>query len=73
MNLEKIESELVAKKGWVHSSIEQGVSLAEKSECKKIAIAHHAPNRTDEQLKELENNLPSDTMFFAAEKMKIII
>ena len=68
-----LDSELVAKKGWGHSSIEQGVSLAEKSECKKIAIAHHAPNRTDEQLKELENNLPSDAMFFAAEKMKIII
>ena len=68
-----LNSELVAKKGWGHSSIEQGVSLAEKSECKKIAIAHHAPSRTDEQLTELENNLPSDTMFFAAEKMKIVI
>ena len=68
-----LDSELVAKKGWGHSSIEQGVSLAEKSECKKIAIAHHAPSRTDEQLTELENNLPSDTMFFAAEKMKIVI
>ena len=68
-----LNSELVAKKGWGHSSVEQGVSFAEKSECKKIAIAHHAPSRSDEQLKELENNLPSDSMFFAAEKMKIII
>ena len=68
-----LDSELVSKKGWGHSSIEQGVIFAEKSACEKIAIAHHAPNRTDEQLKELENNLPSDSMFFAAEKMKIII
>ena len=68
-----LETELVSKKGWGHSSVEQGVSFAEKSCCKKIAIAHHAPNRTDEQLKELENNLPSDSMFFAAEKMKIIV
>lgn len=68
-----LDNELISKKGWGHSSVEQGVSFAEKSLCKKIAIAHHAPNRTDEQLKELENNLPSDSMFFAAEKMKIVI
>ena len=68
-----LDSELVTKKGWGHSSIEQGIAFAERTECKKIAIAHHAPNRTDEQLKELENNLPSDSMLFAAEKMKIII
>ena len=68
-----LDGELVSKKGWGHSSVEQGVSFAERSLCKKIAIAHHAPNRTDEQLKELENNLPSDNMFFAAEKMKISI
>jgi phosphoribosyl 1,2-cyclic phosphodiesterase len=68
-----LDSELVSKKGWGHSSVEQGVTFAENSKCKKIAIAHHAPNRTDEQLKELENKLPSDHMFFAAEKMKIVI
>jgi phosphoribosyl 1,2-cyclic phosphodiesterase len=68
-----LDSELVLKKGWGHSSIEQGVTFAEKTMCKKIAITHHAPNRTDVQLKELENNLPSDAMFFAAEKMKIVL
>ncbi len=68
-----LNSELETKKGWGHSSIEQGISFAENSFCKKIAIAHHAPSRTDEQLMELQNNLPSDNMFFAAEKMKIIL
>ena len=68
-----LNSELQSKRGWGHSSVEQGVAFAEKSKCKKIAIAHHAPNRTDEQLKELENNLPSDHMFFAAEKMTITL
>ena len=68
-----LDSELVTKQGWGHSSIEQGIAFAERTECKKIAIAHHAPNRTDEQLKELEKNLPPDIVFFAAEKMKIII
>ena len=68
-----LDSELVTKQGWGHSSIEQGIAFAERTECKKIAIAHHAPNRTDEQLKELENNLPSDSMFKKKKKMKIII
>ena len=58
-----LDGELAAKRGWGHSSVEQGVSFAERSSCKKLAIAHHAPNRTDLQLKELENNLPSDHMF----------
>jgi phosphoribosyl 1,2-cyclic phosphodiesterase len=68
-----LDPELILKKGWGHSSVQQGIDFAEKCKCQKIAIAHHAPNRTDEQLKELENNLPSDHMFFAAEKMKIIL
>ena len=68
-----LEADLALKKGWGHSSIQQGVNFAEDSNCRKIAIAHHAPNRTDEQLKELENNLPSDHMFFAVEKMKIVL
>ncbi len=68
-----LDGELAAKRGWGHSSVEQGVSFAERSSCKKLAIAHHAPNRTDLQLKELENNLPSDHMFFAAEKMVTVV
>ncbi|MEE2773282.1 MAG: MBL fold metallo-hydrolase [Pseudomonadota bacterium] len=68
-----LDEELESKRGWGHSSIEQGIKFAEDTDCKKFAIAHHAPSRTDEQLKELENNLPSDNMFVAAEKMKIVL
>ena len=68
-----LDSELTSKRGWGHSSIEQGVNFAEQTACKKFAIAHHAPGRTDQQLRELENNLPSDNLFAAAESMKIVL
>ena len=48
-----IDSELPAKKGWGHSSIQQGLAFAAAVSCKKMAICHHAPTRTDKQLEKL--------------------
>ena len=48
-----IDSELHAKKGWGHSSIQQGLEFAKTVSCKKMAICHHAPTRTDKQLEKL--------------------
>ena len=60
-----LNEELAPKKGWGHSSIEQGIIFSEKTACKNLAIAHHAPNRNDQQLNEHSNNLSSDKVFFA--------
>ena len=60
-----LDEELPPKKGWGHSSIEQGITFSEKTACKNLAIAHHAPSRSDEQLNEHSNNLSSDKVFFA--------
>ena len=60
-----LNEELLPKKGWGHSSIEQGIDFSEKTACKNLAIAHHAPNRNDEQLNEHSNNLSNDKVFFA--------
>ena len=68
-----LDNELVTKKGWGHSSVEQAISFFEKNLCNRIAIAHHAPHRNDEIIKELENSLPDDKMFFASEKLRIKI
>ena len=68
-----LDNELATKKGWGHSSVEQAISFFERNHCKRIAIAHHAPHRTDEILKELENNLPDDKIFFASEKLRVKI
>ena len=59
-----LDEELPPKKGWGHSSIEQGITFSEKTSCKNLAIAHHAPSRNDEQLNEHSNNLSSDKVFF---------
>ncbi|MAK09831.1 MAG: hypothetical protein CML36_05070, partial [Rhodobacteraceae bacterium] len=60
-----LNDELAPKKGWGHSSIEQGITFSEETACKNLAIAHHAPNRNDQQLNEHSNNLLSDKVFFA--------
>ena len=48
------ENELKTKKGWGHSSIEQGLKFAEDLDLKKMIISHHAPDRTDEQIEKIK-------------------
>jgi ribonuclease BN (tRNA processing enzyme) len=40
--------------GWGHSSYEHALNSAHKARVKKLVFFHHDPNRTDEQLAELE-------------------
>jgi phosphoribosyl 1,2-cyclic phosphodiesterase len=40
--------------GWGHSSYEHAVNSAHKAKVKKLVFFHHDPNRTDEQLQQLE-------------------
>ncbi|MCL1811897.1 MAG: MBL fold metallo-hydrolase [Treponema sp.] len=42
--------------GWGHSSYEHAINTANKAKVKKLVFFHHDPNRTDEQLKNLEYN-----------------
>ena len=42
--------------GWGHSSFEYAINTANKAKVKKLILFHHDPNRTDEQLKNLEHN-----------------
>jgi phosphoribosyl 1,2-cyclic phosphodiesterase len=41
--------------GWGHSSYEHAINSANKARVKKLVLFHHDPNRTDEQLRQLEN------------------
>ncbi len=43
-----------SKTGWGHSSYEYAINAAHKANVKKLIMFHHDPNRTDDQLKELE-------------------
>ncbi len=43
-----------SKLGWGHSSYEHAINSAIKANVKKLVMFHHDPNRSDEQIKELE-------------------
>ena len=62
-----LDNELLEKKGWGHSSIEQGVTLANKIEVKNFLISHHAPTREDKEIKSLEKILFNKKVKFASE------
>jgi len=55
--------ELPQFKGWGHSSMEQGVAFMENSNCRRLAIAHHAPHRTDTQLNAIQKMLGDPATF----------
>ncbi|OHE59043.1 MAG: MBL fold metallo-hydrolase [Treponema sp. GWA1_62_8] len=42
------------KMGWGHSSYEYAINAAHKADVKKLVLFHHDPNRTDDQLEQLE-------------------
>ena len=45
---------LKGRKGWGHSSIEWAINAAARSGVKKLVLIHHDPERTDDQLDELQ-------------------
>jgi len=63
--------------GWGHSSIEYTVAAAKRTGVKRLALFHHDPDRTDEQLDQLtetycRKEAETDTdIFFAKEGMLI--
>ena len=65
------ENELKTKKGWGHSSIEQGLKFAEDLNLKKLIISHHAPDRTDEQIDKISAKYKNSNLIFAQENKEI--
>ena len=48
------ETEYLSHKGWGHSTWLEGVKLAEKMKISNLIITHHSPERTDEELLDME-------------------
>jgi phosphoribosyl 1,2-cyclic phosphodiesterase len=64
------------KKGWGHTSIEHAIAMARRNRIKRLALFHHDPMRTDQQLDDLSQiYCQKDTgeieVFFAREGMEI--
>jgi ribonuclease BN (tRNA processing enzyme) len=59
------------RKGWGHSSHSNALKLAKSAGVKQLALFHHDPSHTDEQLAAFEKTLRSETgdlpVFFARE------
>ena len=67
------DAELPGKRGWGHSSVEQGVQFAADVACKRLAIAHHAPIRTDADIHAFQAEYENEIVFFAREDMALSI
>ena len=64
------EKELVDRKGWGHSSIEQATRFNEEANCKRILISHHAPARSDQDLDRIASSLP-ELFTVASDRLEI--
>ncbi len=62
--------ELVDRKGWGHSSIEQAIKFNEEANCKKVLISHHAPGRSDQDLDSIASSLP-ELFVVASDRLEI--
>lgn len=67
------EAELPERAGWGHSSLEQGVAFAKDHQVRCLAIAHHAPFRTDAMIKNFEDEYGTDQIIMARENQRIIL
>jgi phosphoribosyl 1,2-cyclic phosphodiesterase len=66
-----LEEELQMRRGWGHSSIEEGVDFFTRTGARQMALMHHAPSRTDQQLDSLQDGLKQDKIFFAHQNQTI--
>ena len=65
------ETELGKFFGWGHSSVEQGAVFLDQSNCKQLAITHHAPKRTDDQLEKIKKSIKNSNVVLAHENQSI--
>lgn len=62
------------KRGWGHSTVQDGIRLAEQSGCKCIVFAHYGQEYSDEELDELQEVVKGDDRFlFAYEGLEVEI
>lgn len=69
------EEELAARRGWGHSTWQQGLKLAEKINVGRTLMTHHSPERTDDALIDMERSAKAvaDKTLFAREGLTIAL
>lgn len=69
------QDELLGKKGWGHSSWNEGVKLCRMAGAKRMAMFHYSPEYDDAQVRELETQAQRawSKVFAAQEGMEIVL
>ena len=62
-----LDHELINKKGWGHSSVEQGVQFSSQIQVKNFLISHHETNRKDNEIKRMQKKILNGNVKFASE------
>lgn len=68
-----------SKIGWGHTSMEDAIAVAKRNSIKKLALFHHEPMRTDDQIDDLAKVYcqaggdGAPEIFFAQEGMEVIL
>ena len=68
-----LEAEMEARRGWGLSSVEQGIDFLNRTSTRQLAITHHGPARTDDQLASLQAGLADDQTFFAYQNQQLAL
>ena len=71
----KFNLSIPSKKGWGHSTAEEGIKVAVKANVKKLVITHHEPLHTDKMLSYMEKKAKKimPDIVFAKEGMEFIL
>ena len=64
------DEEIINKKGWGHSTIEQAIYFTQKSSVKKTVICHHSPTRSDAELDTIRAKVIGKNVEFGVEGTK---
>ena len=62
--------EMIDKRGWGHSTIEQALNFTKKSSVKRTVICHHASTRSDDDIDAINKQLLSKNVEFGVEGTK---
>ncbi len=72
-----LASEYAAKTGWGHSTVEYALHVAQAAGARRLALAHHDPNRSDEAIDRLIDRFRAQggqvELFAAAEGSTVIL
>lgn len=69
------ENQSNSKKGWGHSTWQEGIKLAKKTKVKKLAFFHHDPDKNDQVLLDIAHKASNlfPASFLAKEGMELLI